>query len=119
DGSLTDNKIWGRFLAYNLDYDREAPVEYIAPFETVHRYVVHVPPAYVLDSVPKSRTVRSKWGTFTLKVKPTIDESIRVVDFEFTMRLDRTRVEVADFDEFRKFHEDVTRYYRVWLTMKP
>src|SRR5262249_26544937 len=43
EGSFTDNKVWSRFLAYNLDYDRQAPVEYVAPFETVHRYVVHAP----------------------------------------------------------------------------
>ena len=119
DGSLTDNKVWGRFLAYNLDYDRQVPFEYTAPFETTHRYIVHVPPSYTVESWPKSRIVNSKWGLFTVKVKPPADEAARVVDFEFTMRLDRTRVEVADFDEFRQFHEDVNRQYRVWLTLKP
>src|SRR5260370_5540047 len=119
EASLTDNKVWAKFLAYNLDYDRTVPVEFIAPFESVHRYVVHLPPAYVLESVPKERTVHSKWGAFSVTAKPAKDESVRVVDFAFTMRLERTRVEVADFDEFRQFHDDVNRNYRVWLTLKP
>ena len=104
-------------------------MEFVAPFESVHRYVVHLPPAFVLDGLPSSRTIRSKWGVFTVKVKPTPSHpspsqgedgvGVRVVDFEFTMRLERPRVEVADFDEFRLFHEDVNRHYRVWLTLKP
>ena len=119
EGSFSDSKVWGKFLAYNLDYDRQVPVEYIAPFESIHRFIVHVPPAFVPESPPLSRTVRSKWGVFSLKVNAPKDESARVLDFEFTMRLDKTRVEVADFGEFRQFHEDVNRHYRVWLTLKP
>jgi tetratricopeptide (TPR) repeat protein len=119
EASFTDNRVWSKFLAYNLDFDRTVPVEFSAPFESVHRYVIHLPPACLLESMPRERTVRSKWGTFSVKVKPAVGESLRVVDFEFTMRLERTRVEVEDFDEFRQFHDDVNRNYRVWLTLKP
>ena len=38
---------------------------------------------------------------------------------EFVTRLDKVRVEPADFEKFRKFHDDVNRHYRVWLTLKP
>jgi tetratricopeptide (TPR) repeat protein len=119
EGSFTDNKVWSKLLAFNLDYDRQVPLEFVAPFEAVHRYVVHLPAAYVLESVPKPHVVRSKWGVFSVKVKPVVGEATRVVDFEFRMRLERPRVEVEDFDEFRKFHEDVSHNYRVWLTLKP
>ncbi len=119
EGSFTDNKVWAKFLAYNLDYDREVPVEFVAPFESIHRYAVTLPPAFVLDSVPKNRTVRSKWGVFSLKVKPVKGETTRLLDFEFSIRLEGTRVEVADFEEFRQFHDDVNRNYRVWLTLRP
>ena len=119
EASFTDSKIWGRFLAYNLDFDRTMPVEFISPFEVNHRYVVHLPPSYTLVSRPRSRTVSSKWGTFTLKVNPTDDDTGRTVDFQFRLRLERPRVEAADFEEFRHFHEDVSSHYRVWLTLKP
>ena len=41
------------------------------------------------------------------------------MEVELHTRLEKTRVEPADFDAFRKFHEDVSKYYRVWLTLKP
>ena len=121
EGSVTDSKVWGKLLAYNLDYDRKAPLEFVravrvartATSSTCRR-------RYTLDSPPRDQTVRcSKWGTFTLKVKPTRDGRRAPVEFEFTLRLDKARVEPADFDEFRTFHEDVNRHYRVWLTLKP
>jgi tetratricopeptide (TPR) repeat protein len=33
--------------------------------------------------------------------------------------MEKVRVEPADFEEFRKFHEKVNTDYRVWLTLKP
>jgi tetratricopeptide (TPR) repeat protein len=38
---------------------------------------------------------------------------------EFRTRLEKRRVEVEDFDAFRKFHDEVSNAYRVWLTLKP
>jgi tetratricopeptide (TPR) repeat protein len=34
-------------------------------------------------------------------------------------RLDNPRVEPGDFEAFRKFHEEVAKDYRAWLTLKP
>ena len=41
------------------------------------------------------------------------------LEIEYHTRLEKGRVEPADFDAFRKFHEEVSRAYRVWLTLKP
>jgi len=55
-------------------------------------------------------------GPVHRKVKvATTAEPCRWID----TRLDKTRVEPADFEKFRKFHDDVNRQYRVWLTLKP
>jgi tetratricopeptide (TPR) repeat protein len=117
EGSLTDSKIWAKLLAYNLDFDREVALEMPAPFESVHRYVVQLPPAFRLDGVPADKTVHSAWGSFarTLRSDPAEPRRIEV---EFRTRLEKIRVERADFDEFRKFHEEVLKHYRVWLTLK-
>jgi len=40
-----------------------------------------------------------------------------VLVFEFHTRIDNIRVEPKDFDDYRKFREDVNRAYRVWLTL--
>jgi tetratricopeptide (TPR) repeat protein len=120
EGSLSDSKVWGRLLAYTLDYERTAPFTLGSPFEVRHRYVVSLPPAYVLDSVPRDREVRSAWGVFRRTVRtPAGDDAVRQVEVEFFTRIDSPRVEPADFDAFRKFHEEVGQYYRVWLTLKP
>jgi tetratricopeptide (TPR) repeat protein len=120
DGSITDSKVWGKLLGYNLDYDREVGVQLGQPFESVHRYVIQLPPAYYLESVPKDRSVKSPWGSFTAKVHtPDRSGAVRRLEVEFRTRLDKTVIEPAGFEEFRKFQEDVVRDYRVWLTLKP
>src|SRR5437016_2256935 len=35
------------------------------------------------------------------------------------MRLEKTRLEKPDFAEFVRFQDDVTKAYRVWLTLRP
>lgn len=118
EGSITDSKIWARILAFNLDYDRPAALQLAAPFESRHRYVVHLPPAFVFEGLPRNRTIQSKWGSFRVRVKVDFDNPRRL-EIEFQTKLDKPLVDPADFDEFRTFHEDLTRHYRVWLTMKP
>jgi tetratricopeptide (TPR) repeat protein len=120
EGNLSDSKVWGKLLAYTLDYDRKVPFVFRQPFESVHRYVLHLPPALTLESTPHDKTVRSKWGSFTLRVKvPGGTDPVRDLELEFHTRLEKTRVEVEDFDPFRKFHDEVNSAYRVWLTLKP
>jgi tetratricopeptide (TPR) repeat protein/transglutaminase-like putative cysteine protease len=120
EGAISDNRTWARLLAYNLDYDRQAPFEIPTPFESRHRYVVHVPPSYALDEVPAAKTITSSWGRFEVQVKPPSDKgSVRELELTFVARLDKTRVEPAQFAEYRRFQEEVTKAYRVWLTLKP
>ena len=117
EGAVSDSKIWGKFLAYNLDYDRTTPLEFYSPFESRHRYIVHLPPELTLADPPADETVRSAWGEFSRKVE--MGEDDRTVSVEFVMRLSKNRVEPADFPAFRTFHDAVSRYYRAWLTLKP
>jgi tetratricopeptide (TPR) repeat protein/transglutaminase-like putative cysteine protease len=118
EGSVADSKVWGKFIAYNLDYDRSTPLNLGAPFESRHRFVVTLPPAYHFEAVPRERSLLSKWGSFSLTVKADPDEPRRV-ELETVTRLENARVEPADFEKFRKFHEEVSKNYRVWLTLKP
>jgi tetratricopeptide (TPR) repeat protein len=118
EGSLTDSKVWGKLLSYNLDHDRKVALDLWSPFESRHRYVLHLPPAYRFDGRPRDQTVSSKWGSFRRTVKADPSDS-RTLELEFHTRLDKVRVEPADFDAFRRFHEQVGRHYRVWLTLAP
>jgi tetratricopeptide (TPR) repeat protein len=119
EGSLSDNKTWGRLLAFNLDYDREVAMQYYAPFELKHKYVIHLPPAYHLETVPREQALRCKWGSYTARVKTLGDVRGQTLEVTFHTRLENARIDPAGFDEFRQFHEDVSRSYRVWLTLKP
>jgi tetratricopeptide (TPR) repeat protein len=119
EGTLSDNKTWGRLLAYNLDYDRTVAMQYYAPFESKHRYIVHLPPLYHLDTVPADQIVAGRCGLFTVHVRTLGDVRGQNLEVEFHTRLENARVEPDGFEEFRKFHEDVMRAYRVWLTLKP
>src|SRR5262249_36600149 len=90
EGSITDSEVWSRLLAHNLDYDRKAPLVFYAPYELWHRYVIHVPPAWRLDDLPVDRTVRSDWGTFTVRAKALDEgEATRSLEVTFHTRLQR------------------------------
>jgi tetratricopeptide (TPR) repeat protein/transglutaminase-like putative cysteine protease len=117
EGSVTDSRVWAKLLSITLDYDRESPLDLWAPFESRHRYVFHIPPGWRLDAPPVNHAVRSKWGAFTLTVKEGSDR--HELSVEMVTRLEKSRVEPNDFADFRKFQEDVAKYYRVWLTLKP
>jgi tetratricopeptide (TPR) repeat protein len=117
EGSIADSKVWGKLLAYNLDYDRQIALQFYAPFESHHHYIVHVPPIFTLDGTPSDQTVHSPWGEFTRTAK--VLEDGRSVSVDFITRLNKSRIDPADFDKFRSFHDSINRYYRVWLTLKP
>jgi tetratricopeptide (TPR) repeat protein/transglutaminase-like putative cysteine protease len=116
EGSLSDSKVWSKLLAFNADYDRTAPLELPAPFESIHHYVVQLPPSYRADEMPAEKSIRSPWGFFRLSVDLDAPDPHRL-EITYHTRLEKTRVEPADFDAFRKFHEEVLRSYRAWLTI--
>jgi tetratricopeptide (TPR) repeat protein/transglutaminase-like putative cysteine protease len=118
EGSITDSPLWGRLLAYTLDPDRQSSLELGSPFESVHRYIVQLAPGYRLDSVPKECELVSKWGTFKLTVKTDPDRP-RYLELHYHTRLEKTRVEPADFAEFHQFQDFVSKHYRIWMTLKP
>src|SRR5262249_47632666 len=88
--------------------------------ESSHTYRFHLPPAFVLDGLPQNKRVTSWWGTFEVSVKSLDDgDVIRNFEVVFKLLVERDRIETEDLDAFRRFHEDVSRDYRVWITMKP
>jgi tetratricopeptide (TPR) repeat protein len=117
EGSITDSRVWARILSVNLDYDRKLPLDLGLPFESVHKYSIELPPIYHFDEAPKEKSVQSKWGRFELKVRHDA-ATPRRLELEFYTRLDQTRVEPDDFDAFRKFHEEMFKAYRVWLSLE-
>jgi tetratricopeptide (TPR) repeat protein/transglutaminase-like putative cysteine protease len=121
EGSVTDSKVWGKLLSHNIDHDRKSPLVLPLPVETIHRYRFHLPAAYELDGVPRNKTVRSAWGSFTVRCRALDDSDggIRHAEVAFHLRIEKPRVEADDLEAFRRFHEDVNRDYRVWLTLKP
>src|SRR5262249_3746027 len=100
------------------EYARQAPLGLASPFESRHRYEVTLSPALQFEGLPPDQTIRSAWGSFTLKVEADPENS-RHVRITFHSRLEKTRVEVAEFDAFRRFHESLAKNYRGWLTLRP
>jgi tetratricopeptide (TPR) repeat protein/transglutaminase-like putative cysteine protease len=118
EGSFTDSNVWNRLLAYTLDHDRKVALELGRPFESVHRYLIQLPPAYRFDGAPAERHIRSKWASFLLRVK-TYPKDPRSLELTFHTRVEKTRIDPADFAEYRKFHEELTKDWRVWVNLTP
>jgi tetratricopeptide (TPR) repeat protein len=121
EGSFGDSKVWGKLLSHNIDTDRKTALVFPAPFLSIHRYRIHVPLGYELESLPSKRTLDCDWGSFTIRCKDLDDDDygIRNIEVTFSTRLDKPRIEPDELEEFRKFHEDVRREYTVYLTLKP
>jgi tetratricopeptide (TPR) repeat protein len=121
EGSVTDSKVWSKLLAHNIDHDRKVPLVLPSACETLHRYRFHLPAAYELDGLPRSKTCHCTWGSFTVRCRVLEKEDgvVRHAEVSFQLRIDKPRVEVGDLEDFRAFSEDVNREYRVWLTLKP
>jgi tetratricopeptide (TPR) repeat protein/transglutaminase-like putative cysteine protease len=118
EGSFTDSKVWSRLLAYTFDLERKVGLDLGSPFESIHRYVVTLPPAYRYDGLPREQKINSRWGTFRLKVKQDAGNP-RKLEVVFHTRLFNTIVEPVDFADFAKFQEEVQKGYRVWLSLTP
>lgn len=115
EGSFSDSKIWSSLLAHNIDFDRQTPFQLYTPFESRHRFLVHIHPALRLDSSPIDHQIVSPWGVHVRRVKDTENG----LEIEMVTRINRIKVEPADFERFRKFQEEISKSYRVWLTLKP
>jgi tetratricopeptide (TPR) repeat protein/transglutaminase-like putative cysteine protease len=118
EAGLSDSLVWNKLLSYTLDYDRKVPMDLGTPFESVHRYIIRLPAALRYESLPKDQVIRSEWGRFQMAVQSDAKDP-RLFALEFHTRLDKTRVEVADFDRFRQFHAEVAKQWRAWITLKP
>lgn len=117
DGSFTDSRVWAYLLGYNLDPERQLPLELSSAMESRHCYLFRAPAGYEFDGLPKPRVVRSRWGSFTRQAK-WLGDSWRTLQVDFELRLEKTRVEPADFDAFRRFHKEVSEAYRVWVALE-
>src|SRR5262249_21981453 len=117
EGSLADNKLWGKLLDFNLHHGRQTPLDLGHPFELRTRYVVELPPAYRFDGDPPARKTPPPWPTFTRPARLEPGQSRRLT-LEFHTRLEKSRVEPAALEAFRQFQDEVTGRYRVYLTLK-
>ena len=118
EGSLTDSPVWTWFLGYTVDAERRVPYVLPTQFESSHRYVIALPPAFRLESVPESKEVKGQWGEFKLNVVHDSTTPHRL-ELHMQMRLDHVRVETKDFSAYQQFQDDVTKAYRVWLNLRP
>jgi tetratricopeptide (TPR) repeat protein len=118
EGALCDNTIWSRLLAYTLDAGREVPFELPTPFESTHRFVVQMPPSLICSLPPDEKRIESPWGLYEVTVQADPRDAHRL-EVHIHTRLDKTRVEPHQFAAYQRFHDDVTKAYRAWLTLGP
>ncbi|MFO0926819.1 MAG: transglutaminase-like domain-containing protein [Gemmataceae bacterium] len=67
EGNVTDSRVWGKLLAYTFDHDRQTPLELPSAFVSTHVYRFHAPATHQVDGPPRDRTLRSPWGTFSVR----------------------------------------------------
>jgi tetratricopeptide (TPR) repeat protein len=117
EGSIADNSLWSKFLSISVDTERTQPIEMKEPFESRQTFIAEAPLGYRFSGPPEDRIYVSKWGKFTRTT--TVSESGRVWTVVFHTKIDRTRIDPADFEAFLTFQEHASAAHRAYLTMKP
>jgi tetratricopeptide (TPR) repeat protein len=117
DGSASDSVAWGRLLGYTFDPERKLPLNLGMPFESIHRFVIQLPLTHSWGKPPAAHEVKSPWGWFHVSVKGRAES--RRLELTFHTRLEKSLVKPGDLADFQKFHEEVYKQYRVWLTPTP
>lgn len=117
EASVTDSIVWARLLSYTLDPDRQLPLNLGSPFESIHQYVIELPPAFRFDDVPREQNIKSPWGFFKLSVRQDAKKPRRL-ELVLHTRLAKVRIEPRELARFQKFQEDVGKAYRVWLNIR-
>jgi tetratricopeptide (TPR) repeat protein len=118
EGSLSDSQVWNRLLSFAIDPERKLPLHLGTPFESKHRFIVELPPAYRFADLPASQDIESAWGFFKLAVRADA-KNPRHLELVMHARLAGVLVEPKDFAAFHQFHDDVNKCYRVWLYPRP
>ena len=86
EGNVFDRAIWNKLLAANVDYDRKVPLDLGSSFESIHRFLISIPPAFQVETLPEDKVVTSRWGAFCLKVR-LLSEKPGQLEIEFHTRI--------------------------------
>ncbi len=118
EGILSDSVVWHRLLAYTFDVGRDLPFELPTPFESVHHYVIELPAALRCSQPPENKRIDSPWGFFEMHVATAVLDPRRL-EVRMHTRIEKTRIEKEQFAAFQRFHGDVTKAHRAWLSLQP
>lgn len=116
EGNVTDSQVFKRIISFHLDPERSLPLELGKPVESIHRYHLRVPLGFRFEEAPVDAEVQSKWGFFKLRALEHPGEPRKLL-IRFHLRLENTRVDPADFPAFQKFHEEIQKVWRGWMTL--
>jgi tetratricopeptide (TPR) repeat protein len=108
-GSFKDGKT-RHLVGVRPSHNRRQPLLLGEPFESRHRFIVRLSAVHRISSDHESavQTASSKWGFFTARLR-TSPGKPRYAEVIFYTRLEKVRVEPADFPAFRRFCTSVER----------
>jgi tetratricopeptide (TPR) repeat protein len=116
-GEISPHARVARLLSYSVPHTRKTPLDLGAPFELRNQYIIELPPAYTFEDEPASHTVHSPWGSFSRTVSSLTLSGQRRLGVMFVTKIDKSRVEPADFAAFRDFQKEISKHFQVYLTL--
>lgn len=116
EASFSDGRVWNYLLAYNAASPRTVPLELYTPTTSTHKYTITSAAGFEPDGLPKSKTIQSRWGSFSRKLR--WGKTYRTVHIEFTFQINQIVIQPEEMNEFRQFHKEVKEYYRVWIALE-
>ncbi len=117
-GSLSESNLYIKLIAFNVDLDRQVPMDIGPPFILTHRYVIHAPTGYRLVQPPeKNVSYPTLFGTLSRSVK-TQDEASRKWEVEIKAQVTRSRIETKELLLFQAFQDMATSLYRFSISMQ-
>jgi tetratricopeptide (TPR) repeat protein len=107
NASLRDDHPWDCLLSRKAAPERKLPLMLDEPRDVRQKFVIRLPAAYRLGEPPSKGKAQSAWASYTRSVRYDAKQP-RQLELEFHLRLEKTRVEPADFAAYRKFLKEVT-----------
>ena len=116
EASFSDGRVWNYLLAYNAKSPRKVPLELYTPTISTHKYTITSAAGFEPDGLSSSKTIQSKWGSFSRKVR--WGKTYRTIHIDFSFQINHIIVQPEEMNEFRQFYREVKEFYRVWIALE-
>ncbi|MBK9291543.1 MAG: DUF3857 domain-containing protein [Bacteroidetes bacterium] len=120
-GTVTGNRMFVPLNAFNrlTDVpprypDRKLPFQILRGFTDADTTVIHLPPAYEVESMPSEQELKSRFGTYSFKVVQNPDQTITYIRY---LQLQPGLYRPEEYAEYQQFRREIARLDQLQIVL--